>query len=97
MVETIALGVVTFLSLLLVLFFLSVSYQLSKVDKSNYEKNRRRVKKKTAPLLGAVESRPGNIPDESVHEGLAVSKNGDTWIRQGKFSDDAINLLKRVR
>ncbi|CAK0750845.1 hypothetical protein CCP2SC5_1710004 [Azospirillaceae bacterium] len=67
-----------------------VAYRLMKGDPIEYERNRQRTKSFSAALHGRLSPYFEGKRDYRVAAGLAIDRRTNTWVEQGRLSDEAL-------
>jgi hypothetical protein len=87
----VALPVFATVLLFFALCFFWVGYLLLRGNKNEYERNRARVKRSFWNIfLGTVPTAHDGVRDDKVCAGVALNKNTNRWISQGRLSDEAL-------
>ncbi len=82
-----AVGVITVTSI-------AVGLKILFSDTNEYNRNKRKTGSWLNPIMGTVRTSPEGIGrDHSISAGLAVNVRTDTWVEQGKLSDEAIDAI----
>lgn len=73
---------------------LAVGVKILFSDSNEYNRNRRKTGSWRNPLRGTVTTCcEGSGRDHNIAAGLAVDMKTNTWVEQGKLSDEAIDAI----
>jgi len=72
----------------------AVAMKILASDSNDYNRNMRKTGGLKNPLRGTIATCcEGNGRDHNISAGLAIDKRTNTWVEQGKLSDEAIDAI----
>jgi hypothetical protein len=90
MVIDIGIGVAASLLIFLGFRILRVAYLIFAGDLNVYQRNRGRVRSFKAVYRGKVPTKYDGTRDDLVAAGVAIDTSTNTWVEQGRLSDEAL-------
>lgn len=69
--------------------------RLWRADRNEYDANREAVPTWGALFTGRVNTRVGGVRNFRLRAGLAVDTNTNTWVEQGRLSEEALDSVLR--
>lgn len=86
----IVIGLVASVLVLIAFRMLRVAYLIVAGDLNVYQRNRGRVRSLSAVAKGKVPTKYDGTRDDLVAAGVAIDTKSNTWVEQGRLSDEAL-------